>query len=308
MNCFRRECDGIHLVSARTLSRDPQWRQLSVRRLILMLRRTLLRETQWAVFEPNGPELWRDLRTRSRICCAGCTAPALRRRTSRARRSSSDLPTTPRSSTAAHAADRHRRGTGRADRIHPCCGCAATAMARCDTLEWNPLRRRRAWKDRDTSPCLLTAFRFEVSLVDRRSIAAGVSCSSAPSITVTPPASQRSSATARFQECSGLEVEMDVQEYQEGGRNNGVIRRIRPGQVPADHPEARHVLRGEGATGASARTRPTPRSGSGCQAFLNGDPIAGATTASSTSRARTREYARPGCSSAACRRRSTGRT
>ena len=29
-----------------------------------------------------------------------------------------------------------------------------------------------------------------------------------------------------FQECSGLEVEMDVQEYLEGGFNNGVIRRI----------------------------------------------------------------------------------
>lgn len=62
MNCFTRETDGIHLVSARTLSRDKQWRQLSVRRLILMLRRTLLRETQWAVFEPNGPKLWNDLR------------------------------------------------------------------------------------------------------------------------------------------------------------------------------------------------------------------------------------------------------
>lgn len=62
LNCFVRESDGIHLVSARTLSRDKQWRQLSVRRLILMLRRTLLRETQWAVFEPNGPKLWNDLR------------------------------------------------------------------------------------------------------------------------------------------------------------------------------------------------------------------------------------------------------
>jgi hypothetical protein len=61
MNCYVRETDGVHLVSARTLSRDPQWRQLSVRRLILMLRRTLLRETQWAVFEPNGAKLWRDL-------------------------------------------------------------------------------------------------------------------------------------------------------------------------------------------------------------------------------------------------------
>jgi hypothetical protein len=28
-----------------------------------------------------------------------------------------------------------------------------------------------------------------------------------------------------FQECTGLEIEMDVQEYQEGGRNDGVIRR-----------------------------------------------------------------------------------
>jgi hypothetical protein len=61
MNCFVRETDGIHLVSARTLSRDPQWRQLSVRRLVLMICRTLRRETQWAVFEPNGPTLWRDL-------------------------------------------------------------------------------------------------------------------------------------------------------------------------------------------------------------------------------------------------------
>lgn len=61
LNCFVRVADGIQLVSARMLSRDRQWRQLSVRRLILMLRRTLLRETQWAVFEPNGPSLWRDL-------------------------------------------------------------------------------------------------------------------------------------------------------------------------------------------------------------------------------------------------------
>ncbi len=29
-----------------------------------------------------------------------------------------------------------------------------------------------------------------------------------------------------FQECSGLDVEMDVQEYQEGGRNDGVIKRV----------------------------------------------------------------------------------
>jgi phage tail-like protein len=29
-----------------------------------------------------------------------------------------------------------------------------------------------------------------------------------------------------FQECTGLEIELDVQELQEGGRNDGVIRRV----------------------------------------------------------------------------------
>ena len=33
-----------------------------------------------------------------------------------------------------------------------------------------------------------------------------------------------------FQECSGLEIEMDVQELQEGGRNNGVVRRVGRGK------------------------------------------------------------------------------
>lgn len=33
-----------------------------------------------------------------------------------------------------------------------------------------------------------------------------------------------------FQECSGLDIETDVQEYLEGGRNNGVIRRVGRGK------------------------------------------------------------------------------
>ena len=61
VNCFVREPRGIALVAARTLSRDPQWRQLSVRRLLLMLRRALLADMQWAVFEPSVPSLWRDV-------------------------------------------------------------------------------------------------------------------------------------------------------------------------------------------------------------------------------------------------------
>jgi hypothetical protein len=62
VNCFARDPLGIALLTARTLSSDPDFRQLSVRRLMLMLCRTLLAQTQWAVFEPNGPALWRDLR------------------------------------------------------------------------------------------------------------------------------------------------------------------------------------------------------------------------------------------------------
>jgi phage tail-like protein len=33
-----------------------------------------------------------------------------------------------------------------------------------------------------------------------------------------------------FQECSGLEIEMDVQELVEGGRNDGVVRRVGRGK------------------------------------------------------------------------------
>lgn len=35
---------------------------------------------------------------------------------------------------------------------------------------------------------------------------------------------------AGFQECSGLEIEMDVQEYREGGRNDGTVRLVGRGR------------------------------------------------------------------------------
>jgi hypothetical protein len=57
VNVYLRERDGVRLTGARTLSRDASWRQLSVRRLMIMLRRLLERQMQWAVFEPNGPRL-----------------------------------------------------------------------------------------------------------------------------------------------------------------------------------------------------------------------------------------------------------
>lgn len=65
---------------------------------------------------------------------------------------------------------------------------------------------------------LLRSFRFQIKL--RRSPAAE-SGSQAPSDfpSGTPL------GDGGFQECSGLEVEMDIQDYMEGGRNDGIIRR-----------------------------------------------------------------------------------
>ncbi|WP_412543348.1 phage tail sheath C-terminal domain-containing protein [Longispora sp. K20-0274] len=57
VNVFREERDGFRLTAARTLSGDPDYRQLSVRRLMTMLALTLERQAQWLVFEPNTADL-----------------------------------------------------------------------------------------------------------------------------------------------------------------------------------------------------------------------------------------------------------
>ena len=61
VNVLLQDTTGVRLTAARTLSLDPPWRQLSVRRLVLMLRRTLLQQLQWAVFEPHTPALRRQI-------------------------------------------------------------------------------------------------------------------------------------------------------------------------------------------------------------------------------------------------------
>lgn len=69
-------------------------------------------------------------------------------------------------------------------------------------------------------PFLLRNFRFQVQLLASSTATEGK--------TETPielPTGAQIAAGG-FQECSGLDVEMDVQELQEGGRNDGVIRRI----------------------------------------------------------------------------------
>jgi phage tail sheath protein FI len=62
INVFVRDRDGVRLTAARTLSKDPAYRQLSVRRLMTLLARTLERELQWVVFEPANEGLRAQLR------------------------------------------------------------------------------------------------------------------------------------------------------------------------------------------------------------------------------------------------------
>jgi phage tail-like protein len=74
-------------------------------------------------------------------------------------------------------------------------------------------------------PMLLPAFRFEISLVRSSVIAAGSQRLLGSGDTDAEPPDGDRLGTGGFQECAGLEIEMDVQDYQEGGRNNGVVRR-----------------------------------------------------------------------------------
>ncbi|MFF0014117.1 phage tail sheath family protein [Streptomyces sp. NPDC005374] len=62
INVYRAERDGFRLTSASTLSSDPEYRQLSVRRLMTMLRLALHRQSQWIVFEPHTTDLRERLR------------------------------------------------------------------------------------------------------------------------------------------------------------------------------------------------------------------------------------------------------
>jgi Bacteriophage tail sheath protein len=49
---------GIRVWGARTLSSDPLWKYVNVRRLFIFLEASIYYSTQWVVFEPNDPRLW----------------------------------------------------------------------------------------------------------------------------------------------------------------------------------------------------------------------------------------------------------
>ena len=63
INCFRYfEGRGYRLWGARTISSDPEWKYVNLRRYFAYLERSIDRGTQWAVFEPNGEQLWATVR------------------------------------------------------------------------------------------------------------------------------------------------------------------------------------------------------------------------------------------------------
>ena len=64
VNCIRDLNGNIRVWGARTIGGDAQgeWKYVNVRRLFLFLRESIDEGTQWAVFEPNSPELWAKLR------------------------------------------------------------------------------------------------------------------------------------------------------------------------------------------------------------------------------------------------------
>jgi uncharacterized protein len=63
VNCLRFfEGRGYRVWGARTISSDPEWKYLNVRRYFAYLQRSIERGTQWAVFENNSDPLWANVR------------------------------------------------------------------------------------------------------------------------------------------------------------------------------------------------------------------------------------------------------
>ncbi|MDX3342599.1 phage tail sheath subtilisin-like domain-containing protein [Streptomyces baarnensis] len=62
VNCLRTfPGQGVRIWGARTLSSDPEWRYLNVRRLFNYVEKSILDGTNWVVFEPNDRFLWESV-------------------------------------------------------------------------------------------------------------------------------------------------------------------------------------------------------------------------------------------------------
>jgi phage tail sheath protein FI len=63
VNCLRYLSGrGFRVWGARTISSDPEWKYVNVRRYFNYLEASIDRGTQWVVFEPNGELLWANVR------------------------------------------------------------------------------------------------------------------------------------------------------------------------------------------------------------------------------------------------------
>jgi phage tail sheath protein FI len=63
VNCIRAfPGRGIRVWGARTLSSDPSWRYINVRRLFNFVEESIQVGTQWVVFEPNDLDLWQRVK------------------------------------------------------------------------------------------------------------------------------------------------------------------------------------------------------------------------------------------------------
>lgn len=52
---------GIVIWGARTVSTDPEWKYVNIRRLFMFLEESIEEGTQWVVFEPNDQVLWKRI-------------------------------------------------------------------------------------------------------------------------------------------------------------------------------------------------------------------------------------------------------
>ncbi|HEY8727661.1 MAG TPA: phage tail sheath subtilisin-like domain-containing protein [Gaiellaceae bacterium] len=53
----------VRLWGARTMSANPEWKYVHIRRYFLYLEHSIDRGTQWTVFDPNGEDLWASVRS-----------------------------------------------------------------------------------------------------------------------------------------------------------------------------------------------------------------------------------------------------
>lgn len=53
---------GFRVWGARTMSSDPEWKYVNVRRLFIFIENSIDQSSQWAVFEPNNQILWDNIR------------------------------------------------------------------------------------------------------------------------------------------------------------------------------------------------------------------------------------------------------